>query len=129
MDIFRVIGIGLLGAIIALMLKQSRSEFSMLAVLATGVIILIIILNSLGDVIVAFNKIVIKSGISQELFTGLIKIIGVGYVTEYGASMCDDLGCGSISKKIHLAGKIGIFLMALPIVMALIDIIGEIVKV
>lgn len=128
MDIFRIIGVGLVGAVITVMLKSSKSEFSVLAVLATGIIILTIVLNSFSDVIVAFNKIVDKSGISNSLFTGLLKIIGVGYVTEYSSSICSDMDCASIGKKIQLAGKITIFLMALPIVMALIDTVSEIVK-
>lgn len=128
MDIFRIIGIGIVGAVMVLMLKQSKSEMSILAGVATGIIILIIVISSLNDVILAFNKLVAKSGISQELFSGLLKIIGVGYVTEYSANICDDMGSPSIGKKLQLAGKLTIFLMALPIVTALIDIIGEIVK-
>lgn len=128
MDIFRIIGVGLVGAIITVMLKQSKSEFSVMTVLATGMIILVLVLSSLQDVILAFNNIVAKSGISNSLFTGLLKIVGVGYVTEYSASMCNDMSCESIGKKIQFAGKIAIFLMALPIVTALIDTISEIVK-
>lgn len=128
MDIFKVIGIGIVGAVIAIMLKQTKSEFSVMAVLATGIIILILILNSLTDVIIAFNTIVEKSGISNELFSGLLKIIGIGYVTEYSASICNDMDCGSIGKKIQFAGKVSIFLMALPIVMALIDTVSKIIK-
>lgn len=128
MDIFRVIGVAIVGAIISLMLRQSKSEFSVLAVLATGIIILILVLSSLNEVILQFNKIVDKSGVDNRLFSSLLKIIGVGYVTEYSASMCDDLGVGSIGKKLQLAGKISIFLMALPIVTALIDIVASIVK-
>lgn len=128
MDIFRIIGIGIVGAIMVLMLKQSKSEISILLGVATGVIILIIVISSLNDVILAFNKLVAKSGISQELFSGLLKIIGVGYVTEYSANICEDMGSPSIGKKIQLAGKLAIFLMALPIVTALIDIISQVVK-
>lgn len=128
MDIFRVIGVAIVGAVITLMLKQVKSEMSVLAVLATGIIILILTLSSMSDVILEFNKIVDKSGVDSKLFSSLLKIIGVGYVTEYSAGLCDDMGAGSLGKKLQLAGKISIFIMALPIVTALIDTISQIVK-
>lgn len=126
MDIFRVIGVALIGGIVTLLLKQVKSEFSVLSVMASGIIILILVLNSLTDVIFAFNRIVDSAGIDSGLFSALLKIVGIGYVTEYSASLCDDMGVGTLGKKIQLAGKISIFLMALPIVTSLIDVISDI---
>lgn len=128
MDIFKIIGIGIIGAVVTLMLKQTSSEYSVLAVLSTGIIILIMILNSLTDVVLAFNEIVEKSGIESELFNGLLKIVGIGYVTEFSASMCADMNAESIGKKINFAGKITIFLMAMPIVTALIDTVAKLIN-
>lgn len=128
MDIFKIIGIGIIGAVVTLMLKQTSSEFSILAVLSTGIIILIMILHSLTDVVLAFNEIVDKSGIDSELFNGLLKIVGIGYVTEYSASMCSDMNVESIGKKINFAGKVTIFLLAMPIVTALIDTVAKLIN-
>lgn len=125
MEIFKVIGVGIVGAICVLFLRQAKSETAVIASLATGVVILILVLSSLSDVILAFNDIVDKSGISNNLFSGLLKIVGIGYVTEYSAGICSDLDCGSIGKKIQLSGKITIFLMAMPIVTALIKTVTE----
>ena len=78
MEIFKVVGIGLIGAIMTLFLKNSKSDFTMLTVLATGIVLLIIIINSLRDVIEAFNEIVSKSGVNDKLFSGILKIVGIG---------------------------------------------------
>ena len=129
MEIFKVVGIGLIGAIMTLFLKNSKSDFTMLTVLATGIVLLIIIINSLRDVIEAFNEIVSKSGINDKLFSGILKIVGIGYVTEYSANICNDFECSAIAKKIQLAGKISIFLMAMPIVLALIEAVSKLVGV
>lgn len=128
MDIFKVIGIGLIGAIMSIMLKSVKSELSIVTVLATGIIIVILVLNSLTDVIIAFNKIVDKTGLDSRLFSGLLKIVGVGYLAEYSASMCTDMGANSIGKKILFAGKITIFLMSMPIVTALIDTVAGLIQ-
>ena len=128
MDIVKVIGIGLIGAIAALLLCNARSEYAPMAVIAAGIVILIITLSALSDVIVAFEEIVDKTGLDRSLFSSLLKIIGIGYLTEYSVSLCNDLDCASIGKKISLAGKITIFLTALPIVMSLIKAISAIVS-
>lgn len=127
MDIFKVIGIGLVGAVISLLLKHTKSDFSALVVVATGVIILILILSELTDVILAFNDIVEKTGVSSALYGALLKIVGIGYITEYSANICSDFGADSIGKKIQFAGKVSIFIMALPIVTALIEVITALV--
>ena len=54
MDIIKVIGIGLIGAIAAMMLRNTRSEYAPMAVIATGIVILVIVISALTDVIVAF---------------------------------------------------------------------------
>jgi stage III sporulation protein AD len=126
MDILKVIGVGITGAIIANLVKNGKEEFTIFITLATGIIILIYIMNSLGDVIVAFNQITDLSGIDDKLFGSVLKIIGIGYVTEYSASMCTDMSYSSLGSKIQLAGKITIFLVALPIITGLIELISQI---
>lgn len=126
MEIFKIVGVGIMGAIIAGFLKSAKSEFSIFVVLSTGVIILIMLINGMSDVVGAFYNIVTKSGIPDELFQGILKIIGVGYLTEYSAGICEDYGTPSIGKKLQLSGKIIIFLMALPILTSLVELIGSI---
>ena len=128
MDILKVIGVGITGAIIANLVKNGKEEFTIFVTLATGIIILIYIMNSLEDVILAFNKITDTSGIDDKLFGTILKIIGIGYVTEYSASICKDFKYESLGSKIQLAGKIAIFLIALPIITNLIDLIGRIAQ-
>lgn len=128
MDIFKVIAIGIVGAIMGVMLKTIKSDLSIMTTLATGIIIVIITITYIGDVIVSFNEIVDKTGLNSKLFSALLKIVGIGYLTEYSAGMCEDMGSNSIGKKIQFAGKISIFLMAMPIVTALINTIANLLK-
>lgn len=115
MDIFKIVGIAIVGAVCTLVLKNTQSQYATLATLATGIIILIIALTSFAKVIISFQSIMDKTGVNNAIFSSLLKIIGIGYVTEYSQSVCDDLGCGSIGKKVGFAGKIAIFLLALPL--------------
>ncbi|MDE6275795.1 MAG: stage III sporulation protein AD [Clostridia bacterium] len=126
MDIFKIVGIAIVGCVCTLLLKNTQSQYAMLSSLATGIIILIIALSSFSKVILSFQAIIDKTGVNSSLFATLLKIIGIGYITEYSQSVCEDLECASIGKKVSFAGKIAIFLLALPIIENLINTVTEI---
>ncbi len=126
--IFKLIGIALIGIVAVSLLKTAKPEFAVFAVIATGVIMVITMLSALQDVVIAFDKIVEKSGIDEGIFSAVLKIIGIGYLTEYSASIATDAGCGSIAQKLQLGGKIVIFLMSISIISALVDVIAALLQ-
>lgn len=128
MDIFKVIGVGLVGLCAALLLKTTDNRYAVLAVVATGAVILIVSLNSLGGAVVRLHEIIDSTGVDEALFASLLKIVGIGYLTEYTSEVCADADCASIGRKVAFAGKIAIFLLALPIVKALIDTVGGLIS-
>lgn len=127
MDVFKLVAIGITGTIACLLLKKTDGQYAALVAVATGIVILIICIKSLASVLVSLQEIVDKTGIDNALFSSLMKIVGVGYLTEFACGLCDDMDCGGISKKIALGGKIAIFLMSLPIVNALIDTVAGLI--
>ena len=126
MELIKVAVVGIIGAIIAGMLKDWKSEFSIYVVLATGLGILIFILSTMQNIIIEFYTLVQRSGIDADIYTGVFRIIGIGYVTEYASEICRDSGSASISGKIELAGKVTIFVMSFPILEKLIQTIMSI---
>lgn len=95
--------------------------------LATGAAILILLSDTIGNVIQTFSSLTEKSGLSNTVLSAVLKVIGIGYLTEYATNVCDDCGCSSIGKKIELSGKITIFVMALPVINGIVDIIGNLI--
>ena len=124
MQIVKVVGVGLIGALVAGMLRQEKSELYIVAVIAGSALILVIVLSSLTEVIAQFGILVGKSGVDESLFAGVLKIIGVGYITEYAAALCTDFGINSIANKMKLAGKVAIFFMTMPILTNLVNVIS-----
>lgn len=127
--IFKLVGIAIIGVIVVSLLKTAKPEFAVFATIATGVVMVVTMLSSLQSVILAFDGIVKKSGIDDGIFTAVLKIIGIGYLTEYSASVATDTGCASIAQKLQFGGKIVIFLMSISIVTALVDVVSALVNV
>ena len=92
MDIFKIIGVAVLSAAAILCVRQTRQDIAVVLSIASGLIILLMVLNSLTTVITAFNDIAETTGIDNGLFSGVIKIIGVGYLTEFSADLLEDGG-------------------------------------
>ena len=129
MMLVKLIGIALIGVVCVAVLRSARSEFAVFAVIATGVVMLVTLTSALGEVVLAFDDLVNKSGVSDEVFSAVLKIMGIGYLTEYGASVAEDAGCASIARKLQLGGKVVIFLMSMSVVAALVDIVGGLIDV
>lgn len=127
MEIVKVLGVGLIGVSAMLVLKSAKSDYAPLATVATGVVILISVMNAISDSVQALTDIAAKSGLSDGLYTGIFKIIGIGYLTEYSSGIAEDAGCKSIGEKMQLAGKIGIFLISLPMLAKLVETVGEMI--
>lgn len=126
MDIIKIVGIGLITVIASMLVKPIKPEVSIIIGLCGGVLILIQTINYVVDIIDAFSSIIDKTGLNTGLLKTLLKIIGVGYLTEFSANLCNDAGSSSVADKILFAGKIIILVMALPIVTNIIEIIVEI---
>lgn len=126
MEIFKIIGIGLLTCIVAIIIKQIRPEFYIVVVLSGTIIILFLIIDQLKIVFDYFLTIFNKTTLNYELFSSVLKIIGVGFLTEFANGVCIDTGNSSIGEKIVFAGKIVIVCLSLPIVSSLLNVIIEI---
>ena len=129
MILAKLIGIALIGVVAVSLLKTTKSEFAVFAVIATGVVMLVTMMSALLEVLLSFDELVEKSGVDDAVFPAVLKIIGVGYLTEYSASIAEDAGCASIARKLQFGGKVVIFLMSISIVTALVDVVGGLVDV
>ena len=57
----------------------------------------------------------------------VFKVLGISYISEFGAQLCKDAGESSIASKIEFAGKVMIITVSAPVMLALINIISEII--
>ena len=126
MDIVKVIGIALLTTFAVLLLRTNRPELAAVVSLVGGVVVLLMFVGALEGVIGGITSIVNRTGIKSEVFSALLKIIGIGYLTEFASGICNDAGNTSMAQKVVMAGKVIILVLAMPIVNNLIEVIVRI---
>ncbi len=126
MDVlFKIISVALVTCVACLIIKPVRTDFAVIISIVGGIVIIFYLLSYLSTIFDLFNDIFTTSGINASLYAVIFKIIGIGYLTEFTASICIDTGNQSLADKVLLGGKIIIMVMALPIVTSILDIIME----
>lgn len=127
MEIIQIVSIGFIDTILAVILKKERPEFSMLIVLVAGIIIFLMMVSKLQMVLEVFHNLSSKINLEISYLSTIFKIIGIAYLAEFGAQVCRDAGEGAIASKIEFGGKVLIMILAIPILMALLDLIIKII--
>ena len=123
MDLFKIISIGIITTVAVLTLRQIKTEYAVIVGLAGSILMLIMVIDQLAYIISYFTDIVSKAGLDVGLFGAVMKIVGVGYLTEFAAGICADAGSAATGDKILFAGKVLILYLALPIITELINIV------
>ena len=124
-SLYKIIGIALITCIATLIVKPVRPDFAVFISVVGGVIILFMLAGYLTDIFEVFNQIFNYTNVNSSLYKIIFKIIGVGYLVEFTASLCSDTGNNSLGDKVLLGGKIIILVMALPIVTSILEIVME----
>ena len=124
MEIVKIIGVGIVTAIAAVLLRSSKPELSFAVTVAGCAIILIFAVDLFAGTFSIFAELGEKTGIDNDLIKIILKIIAVGYLVELAADIVEDFGAKSIADKLVFAGKVIIFSISLPIIRSLVTLIS-----
>ena len=127
MEIIQIIGLGFLVTLLILIIRQQRPELAVQLGLTLSAIIFLMVLSKLNVVLDLFRDLAEKANISQMYLNTILKIIGIAYVTEFGAQVCRDAGESAVAGKIEFAGKILVMVMAVPIIALVLDSIVRLI--
>ena len=123
--ILKIIGIGLVTCFAILIIKPVKTDFAVLLGIVGGVIILALVTNYLSSVFSTFGTIITKTGLNRNLFSLVLKVVGIGYLTEFASSLCSDCGNSGLADKMLFGGKVVLLVMSLPIITDILEIVVE----
>lgn len=125
-EIIKIIGIGLIALVIAIILKQYRPEYAIYVSIIAGVLILVLAMEKFSGIINLLKSISDKTYINKQFLGILLKITGIAIITEFAVSICADAGEKAIASKIEIGSKVIIVAMSIPIISSLLELIIEI---
>ncbi|WP_291652466.1 stage III sporulation protein AD [Clostridium sp.] len=126
MDIIKIVGFAFAALFMFLLFKDKRSDISILISLSAGVIIFLLVITQLNDVIYFIKSIADKANIDMVYIGVVLKILAIAYLATFCSEICKDAGAASIASKVEFSAKILILTLAIPILMAVLQSILQI---
>jgi len=127
MDIMKIVMVGIIAALLAVVLKEEKPEMAVAISIVTGLVIFVFVITKLNSVMMVLKHFAAKANIDILYFSTILKVIAIAYITEFGAQICRGAGEGAIAAKVEFAGKVLIMVIAIPILAALMDIMIKII--
>lgn len=125
--IFKVIIVGIVAAFLSAIIKKTHPEFAVAISIAASFIIFYFILDSVTEVLSYIKEMMIDTNIDSGYIETILKIIAIAYLSEYTGAILEDAGETAIAKKVEMAGKVIIFIITIPVLKALLDLILSII--
>lgn len=125
MEYFQIIGVGIIGALAAITLKNWRPELAAVLAIAVGIIIMLAAASELEGIFGGVRELVYACGLEPEYIKIVVKLTGIAYITKFAADICRDCGETAIAAKVELAGKVTVFAMTVPMVGEFLKLVIE----
>ena len=118
-------GLCVIAALLGLVLRRGSPEVTLLLALAAAAAVLLALGQPLGELLAFLDSLTARTGVSPDLFRPLYKIVGIALVVKVGTGLCRDAGESVLASVLELAGTVCALLVALPLLRAVLELIGE----
>ncbi len=121
MEIVKIVGLGLVAGVLAIILREQRPALATLLSLAAGALILFLVLDRVSGIVDVLEDLAVRANV-DGLYLGIVlKVIGVAFLAEFGGQVLRDAGESSLASKVELGGKVIILVLAIPIIAAILQ--------
>lgn len=117
--------LGLVGILIAMLLKETAPQFSVYISLASCVLVFFFALERLSYLGNSLREVQGLVEIEDSYLKILLKMVGVTYIADFSSSLCKDAGYSAIAGQIEFFGKISLLSLSLPVFVTLLRTIEQ----
>lgn len=128
MELLRILGIGVVTAVLSIMIKQHRPEIALAIPILGGIAIFLWVVPYLQEAVGLFENLAEMSGMKNRYLQLILKMIGIAYLCEFSAELCRDAGESSVAGKIELGGKLLILSLSFPIITQFMKLVESIIR-
>ncbi|ABI67887.1 putative sporulation protein [Syntrophomonas wolfei subsp. wolfei str. Goettingen G311] len=124
-EIAQVIGLALVTTILLLILRQEKPVMAVVLSITFSIVIFLFMMGKMAAIIALMQELTRRAQINYFFMATILKIIGVAYLGEFAAAICQDAGEHAVAKKVEFAAKIIIVVLSLPIMVAILESMME----
>lgn len=121
MDIIKIAIFALIALFFIIIIQQSRKDLAVIISLFVGVSIFVFIFGKFNAIILFLQDIALKANINTVYLNIVFKILAISYIASFCSEICRDAGSNNIASKVEFGGKVLILFLAVPILMAVLQ--------
>lgn len=124
MDIFLKVTIGvLITAILSLILSKQCQEISLLLTICVCCLIVAAMATYLQPVLEFAMHLVQLGQLNQDMLTVLMKVVGIGLISQIAGLICADAGNQTLSKVLQIMTTVVILWVSIPLLEEVLSLI------
>lgn len=123
MNILQLVSFAAISVVLIKILDTIGSKVTIYIKILVGLAILGFACTQLDVIFSIITELANKINIEGTYLEIIFKIIGIAYIAEFAIQLCSDAGEKDIGNKIGFAAKIMIFVVAAPVILALVELI------
>ncbi|MEE1315288.1 MAG: stage III sporulation protein AD [Faecalimonas sp.] len=128
MNIVQIGVLGIVGALLAIQLRQYKAEFSIYLCIGISLLVFFGVFEYLETILDTVRELAASLKMNHKYLTTLLKMLGVTYVAEFSSNICKDAGYQTIATQIEIFSKLTILVLSLPILVALLQTIQDFLR-
>lgn len=126
---FKAVAAAMVTAVLALALTKQGKDFALLLSMTGCVLMGLLLFHFLEPVLGFLRELRSMGDLNGDMLSILLKIVGVGLVSEIAAMICSDAGNGSLGKTLQILSTGMILWLSIPIFQMLMDLLNRILGV
>ena len=124
MDIFLKVTAGILiTAILSLVLSKQGADISLLLTIGVCCMVVVAAFTYLRPVLEFANKLIQVGRLNNELLNVLLRVVGIGLISQIAGFICADAGNQSLGKALQIMSTAVILCVSVPILEEMLSLI------
>lgn len=119
----KIVILALITIFLSVIIKQKSPEFSVVINVTGGLLILFLCFDYITEIISYYSVVGSSVNIDSSIIKLALKIVCIGFLTEFISSLATDFGNSAIASKVVFGGKIVICVITLPVVKELVSLL------
>ena len=116
----------IVGLLLWICLSKHNKEYATILTIVVCVAVLSVVITFLQPLIGFVEQLQNITNVDTDLITIVLKVVGVGILSEYVALVCKDSGNESMGKALQILSSIVVLWLSIPVFEKLLTLIDEI---
>ena len=121
----KLTAVGVTAVVLSAVLRRNTPELAPLLTLAAGLWMLALVADGLGAVVTLMDELAQQAGLSEALLEPVVKTVALSILTKLTVEICRGAGESGVAAFVETAGTVLALLVALPLVRAVAQLMGE----